>query len=70
MKVMTVERARYLIRRYGWTAFLRIQTSGKYLWAVKRINGNRIAVYVSAETKLEQWNTDKMTALLHRNEAA
>ncbi len=47
--------ARRLIRRYGWTACVRQKSSGRYLWARKRVNGKLVGIYIAAMSRLDRF---------------
>jgi len=61
---MNEDEALHLIRRYGWTVFIRQKPSGCYLWARKRIDGKLIGVYIAAMTRLHRFEPPDITGKL------
>lgn len=55
---MNEAEARRLLRRHGWTAFVRVKSSGQYLLARKRIDGKLLSVYLIALTRLAWYSTE------------
>lgn len=49
---VTEEQVKALLRRYGWTPYTRAKPSGRYLSAVKWIEGRHVQKYISAISRL------------------
>lgn len=49
---VTEEQVKALLRRYGWTPYTRAKPSGRYMSAVKWINGKHVQRYISAISRL------------------
>lgn len=55
---MDEAQARLIIRRYGWTVFIRVKPSGRYLIARKWIDGRLVSCYITAMSRLSRFEAD------------
>jgi hypothetical protein len=61
---MTEQEARDTMRACGWSYLLRPRGKRTYVYAAKKLKGQRLEVYVSPLAKLESLTVDKLKSLL------
>lgn len=57
---MTEQEVREVIKSNGWSFLQRERRSRSYVYAARKVRGERIEVYVSAFTKLAQLTLDQL----------
>lgn len=61
---MTEQEARDTMRACGWSYLLRPRRERQYVYAARKVKGQRIEVYVGSLASLESMTVDKLKTIL------